>query len=119
MEKNTTNYARIHVWAAIGHDYKSPLYLMPLKGGHLEGEKWIKAEALNGDIYGRFVYSTLGPCFDDFKAQHPRRARVLCLEDNHGSHNGPDSMAAHRALGIERFKYLANSSDFTFIEMLR
>lgn len=37
-ERNTTNYARIHVWAAIGHDYKSPVYLIPLKGGHIEGK---------------------------------------------------------------------------------
>lgn len=116
-DKNTTNYSRIHVWAAIGFDYKSPLYRMPLKGGHSEGKKWIKAEALNGEIYGRFVYDTLGPCFNDFKCRQPRRAKVLCLEDNHGPHNGPESTAAHQALKIERFGHPANSPDLNPIEI--
>jgi len=115
--KNTTNYARIHVWAAVGYDYKSSLYQMPLKGGHSVGKKWVKAEALNGDIYGKFVYDVLGPCYNQFKLQHPRNCSVLCLEDNHGPHNGAESRAAHQALGIARFDHLPNSPDLNPIEV--
>jgi hypothetical protein len=60
--KSTANYERIHVLAGNGHKYKSPLYRMPLKGGYIHKKKYVKAEHLNGEVYGRFVYDVLGSC---------------------------------------------------------
>lgn len=90
---------------------------MPLQGGRSVQGKWVKAEALNGRICAKFVYDTLGKCFNDLKLLHSRRNKKLCLEDNHGPHNGPESMGAHAALGIEGFGHHAKSSALNPIEV--
>jgi hypothetical protein len=53
-----------------------------------------------------------------FKLLFSRNAKVPCLEDNHGPHNGDESTAAHAALGIGRFPHPANSPDLNPIEIL-
>jgi transposase len=115
--KNTTSYERIHVWAAIGHNYKSPLYKMPLKGGKTVRGIYQKAEHLNSEIYAKFITDTLGPCFHDFKMNHPRGAKVLLLEDNHGPRKVPESEAAKERLGIHTFPHPPQSPDLNPIEV--
>lgn len=118
LKKGTANFEKLHLWGAIGINYKSPLYRVPLKERHTKDGKKVSRQSLNGEIYEKMVHDIIGPSYRAFMQITTGDDQIYLLEDNAGYHDTIAVRNAYEEWEVIKVEHPPNSPDLNPIEVI-